>query len=292
LKFQLKDYCYKQNNYFNKHKAQLKAFWVENLKGFDRLIDINFFYKSLEIRNQEKSLTFDKPDFHTARELDEILDREETAVFSTVIVNLTFTEIKALAHSKYLSINAILYTSFYLLIHNYAKKTKILLAALIADRANLDNKDIIGCLLGGTYLPISIEEGYVINHLIEEVYSIISTGVQNVIFSHNSLELDMELRTSCDMYLNYISLDEPFPHDELEQLKNEHQPEQGIYYALNCVVNEFSNGISIKWKYNKTLFTSLLIEDMVDCHERILNYIILNTSSTVKDLGAFIKCNG
>ncbi|WP_367865327.1 condensation domain-containing protein [Pedobacter sp. WC2423] len=290
LKFQLKDYCNHQNLHLNENKMQLGNFWINRLKGFKNILKIEDLYKSYAIRHYDLLQAEAAGKFNTAEVLTEVLNKEESAMFFSKIVDHNFFGIKELAEQKHYSVSAILYTSFYLLIFIYARKKNILLAALIADRGKQENKYLIGCLLGGTYLPINIQEESIIDDLIEKVFSILLEGVQNVVYSHDFLGInEAELRVNCDMYVNYISSDEPLNIDESQLNSKEHKPDEGIHYAMNCLLNEYSDGVTIRWRYNKSLFAKELIEDMVECHEGIIDCLLKNDNCTLRDIASILK---
>lgn len=288
LTFQLKDYCRNLNKQLMDNKFNSMDFWSKKLNGIQGALNMGKAYDTYLLKG---NTTIDEKiivRFDSQQSLIEILDQHSAAMYSSVILNDKLSMIKSMAKRLYCSVSSILYSSFYLFIYIYMGKNKILLAALIADRGDLDKGGLIGCLLGGIYLPNTITKEKVIKNLINETFSGLLEGIQNIIFNHYLLELDGEkLRANCDIYLNYISKDTDIVQANPEFLKI-HKQDDGIYYALNCMVFEYNNGISVSWRYNKALFTEDMIKDMVECQEQILSYMIENEASTAEDLTDFI----
>jgi|GEM_PF-2392370 len=290
LKFQLKDYCIEQNITLNERRNNLGVFWTNKLHGFKKKLDLKNFYRTYAIRHYNLVQEEEVCKYNTIELLTEVLNKDDSAFFLSNIIDSDFIRIDKLAQQKNCSISIILYTSLYILVYIYGRKKEVLLAALIADRGSQENKNLIGCLLGGTYLPIKLREECLIDELIEEVFLLLSEAVQNVIFSHDFIGLEgMELRTSCDIYVNYISDDISLNSDEVQPSKQGHKQDEGIYYAMNCLVNEYKDGMIIKWRYNKSLFAEELIEDIINCHKSIIDFLTNNNQFTLKELASILN---
>ncbi|AOM80176.1 hypothetical protein BFS30_25245 [Pedobacter steynii] len=288
LKLQLKDYCFRQNAYLHQHKDQLSEFWANKLKGFNQTLRIEDFYRSYSKRNQ-KALQPEKK-IETEQELTAVLNQEKTMVFSSTFVQQNYLKIKTLAQRKHCTVSAIVYASFYALIFLYSKKSRVLLAALVADRGKLENRQLIGCLLGGTYLPMNVTEEISLDELIDQAFPNLLEGIQQVIYCHSFLGITGSvLRTSSDMYTNYIPVDGPLNPQESQKFSKEHRVDEGIYYAINCMVYEYSNGLAVNWRYNTGVFAKELMEDLVKCHETIMDSIIKNDKLTLKEIRAHLQ---
>jgi cellulose synthase/poly-beta-1,6-N-acetylglucosamine synthase-like glycosyltransferase len=274
LPLQLKDYCERQNVYFADNKERIRSFWKNKLRGFDELFEVKSYYRSYGDRYNDPQYIEKAVKIDTPKVLLEILDRTDGAALSIRIGNARLSQIRKLAQRNGCSVSAVLYASFYLFIFRYTGKKKILLASLVADRKMPESRGLIGSLLGGCYLPRKLSESFSVDTLLRETFHDLMESVQNIIYSHKLLGIDeQELRMRCELYINYT-----FSIGQLrsgEQSWKEHEDSFDVYYPIYAIVREYSNDLSICWRYNTVLYTKELIEDMAACHEEIIDNLTI-----------------
>jgi hypothetical protein len=289
LPMQLRDYCKKQNAHFFVNLVTLSMYWKQKLFGFDAMFDISAFYGGFCDRNS-RNLTAPMEEFPGGREqLREVLNTPEGLVFETQIGNDRLKRIRKIAQQSGCSVSSVIFTLFHLLIFVYTGKNRVLVASLAADRNADEYRNLIGCLLGGIYLPRQMDKEESVAALMRKNFQDILNAVNCVIYNHDLLGIDgLALRVNTDIYLNYIYS----PVDSRRRKTVYGQPHQwatGVYYAIYCHVTENNDDLSIDWRYNKFLFDGQLIEDLSKCYEEILDCLIANGSVRVGEVAELIK---
>jgi hypothetical protein len=286
LLFQLRHYCREKNAHIIGNKEQVGFFWKKKLDGFDEMFDVKPFYTGYGIRHGIPSYIEKAAGYSTRKELTKILNRQDGSMFFTGTGNKKLSDLKKLARLNSCSVSAILYASFYILLYTYTRKKNILIAMLVADRLKPEYRNVAGCLLGGAYLPRRMSDTLKVGEMMGEILGELEEAIKNAIYNHELIGLDgHHVRTNCDLYINYIYTGEGA--EGIGTTYNEgHRPFPDTYYPIYCRLDEYLDDLSVQWRYNKTLFTPELIEDLVDCHDKILEYLIDNESCIVKDVVA------
>jgi hypothetical protein len=275
LQEQLRHYCEQQNKWLAENKDNLSAYWNNRLQEYFTLFDPALYYRAYLAR-KNSVLPSDMRKVFTRQELTKLLNYQDAVSYTTVVTGECFERIREISQANGYSIAAVIYASFYIFLYAYTGKQKILLASLLADRLTHNKQQLVGCLLGGIYLPV--------NDLIEEVYRDLLISSANIIFDHDYLDIDGKgLRVACDIYVNYIGqrntlISPAFVPDKI------HVEDSDVYYAVNCQVAEYDNGFSFRWRYNPHLFNKEVIEDAAECYEEVLNYLGKNNMLAIKDI--------
>jgi hypothetical protein len=287
LTFQLKDYCREQNRRLLDNREYLSTYWKSKAGPFDWILDIESYYRAYARRNNDPAYRQKELKFSSREEFGITLNRKDASTYSVTIGKERMIRVRELAQRNCCSVSTVIYTSFFLLIYAYTGKNKPLLASLMANRTTPQHRGLIGCLLGSIYLTHTMADDLQVDELLKTTFNDIVEGSRNMIFSHELLEMEgEEMRTNCDMYLNYIFMKEPL--DSINNLRV-HILEKEICYAIDCMMYEYTNDLSIRWGYNTQLFTPELMEDLVKCHEDILDCITERQNATVKDVLDFVN---
>lgn len=289
LKAQLRDYAEQRKTWISEKGEELKRYWKAKTSGYDYIFNISDFYDGYFLRNKQRLLaekTIEKVE--TQKELFAIYDHPQALLYTTQISGQHFNAITAFAKNNNCTISAIIYASLSILLHSYTGKRKILIAAIIADRFVSENQLIIGNLLGEAYFTGDFSDRLVINDVIDQTFYDILTNCQNLIINYDYLDLDRaELRASCDMVVNYIKYYENLP--DITAIQERHIDTDINHYPLKNTACEYDNGFILYWKYNKLLFDKELIEDIVECHQNILDFMIKNDDRTIGELKNYLK---
>lgn len=288
LKEHLGDYCEQQNKWLIKKKEELSDFWKTKLAGYYNLFNVNDFYYGYALKNRHAipenrkvKKTIDQ------NELFSIYDSPLALLYTINISGQSFCLLKELAKTNSCMISSIIYASLYISLYCYTGKSKILLAAFIADRFTSAHRLIIGFLIGAVYLPREITDDLVINTLINDTFHDTLTSCQNIIFHDAYLGLDSpKIRASCDILVNYSRHPSKMPG--LSDMLEQHIDTPGIYYPLEFSVYEYEDGLTFYWKYNKILFKKELISDFAQFHKATIDFIITNSDKTISELNQIL----
>jgi non-ribosomal peptide synthetase component F len=216
-------------------------------------------------------------------ELSALLQQQGSAMYTSLIDTTQFIRLKELARASYCSVSAIAYASFYIFFYLYPRKARLLFAILMADRDTREKQSIIGSLLGAIYLPATVSGEKTITALVKETFLQLLEASQHTIYDHETIQLDgRALWLNCDLYLNYMTVNKEMLATGF--YRKDHTEDENIFYALNCMLIEYSDGLCINWRYNTGLFTKELIEDMAHCHESIVQYITSHPNCTVNEI--------
>jgi hypothetical protein len=289
LRAQLRDYCQKQNQWLRGNRDELERFWKNRVSGFDRLFDINNFYEGYLLRGNKRLLQTEvNGEAMSVNDLLRIYRHPEALACNSIISDERFINIKKLAGANNCTISSIVYASLYIFLFCYTGKKKILLAALIADRFTEEDQLLIGCLLGGVYFPREIAAHDTISDFISQTFRDVFANCRNILPSHEYLNLDaVKLHVSSDIYINYQQ-----EKDRLAPTTQEggaYLEIPGIFYPLDFMITEYIDGLFFKWKYNKLLFSKELIDDMIKCHEDVLDFMAFNGDKTIGEACEYIK---
>lgn len=289
LEAQLRDYAEQRKAWINEKGEELSSFWKAKTSGYDYLFNIGDFYDGYSLRNDQRLLaerTVGKAE--TRQELFAIYDCPRALLYTTKISGQQFNSITALAKNNNCTISSIIYASLSILLYCYTNKRKTLIAAIIADRFSSENQLIIGNLLGEAYFTGELSDRLVVGDVIDQTFYDILNNCQNMIINYDYLHLDRaQLRASCDMVVNYIKYYENLP--DITHIHEKHIDTDINHYPFKNTACEYDNGFILYWKYNKLLFDKELIEDMVECHQHILDFIIKNDDRTIGDLKNYLK---
>jgi hypothetical protein len=284
LKVHLGNYCEQQNKWLTEKREELSNFWKTKLSGYYNLFDADNFYYGYALKNKNgvsENRTAKK--ITDQKELFAIYDCPLAFLYTVTISGQSFSLLKKMAQINKCTISSIIYASLYISFYCYTGKSKILLAAFVADRFTSANRLIIGFLIGAVYLPREVTSNSVIGTFINETFHDILTSCQNLIISDIYLGLDSsKLRESCDILVNYSRHPDKIPL--LTEMFEQHIDTPGTYYPLEFTVYEYEDGLTFYWKYNKLLFNKELIEDFVRFHRDVLDFIATNGNKTIGEL--------
>ena len=285
MPMQLRDYCREKNDYITSNLGMLSGFWKSRLRDYDEMVEVARFYRTYSIRHNDPSFAQKAPVFTDRSAFLQALNRQRMAASFVVYAGPgIFTGIKQLARRSGCSISTVLYASLYIFIFLYTGKRRVLLASLVADRFKSEYCSLVGCLLGGIYLPMEIGEHTLIGGLLERTFTNFEENAGCIINNHTILGIDgHEARMNCDIYLNYIFVGHRLDRNSVVA-KPGHKVIDDAYYAVNCKIDEYSDDLSLDWEYNSGLFTGPLIEDMSRYHLAILGYLAGHGTGSVRDV--------
>lgn len=289
LQVQLRDYAEQRKTWIGEKGEELKNYWKAKTSGYDYIFNIKDFHDGYFSKNNQRLFsekTIEKAE--NQQELFAIYDCPRALFYTTDISGQDFNAITAFAKNNNYTVSSIIYASLSILLYCYTGKRKTLIAAIIADRFVSENQLIVGNLLGEAYFTGELSDRLVINEIIDQTFYDILTNCQNMIINYEYLDLDRaELRASCDMVVNYLKNNENSP--DITAIREKHIDTDINHYPLKNTACEYEDGFIFYWKYNKLLFDKELIEDIVECHQNILDFMIKNNDGTIGDLKDYLK---
>jgi hypothetical protein len=281
LTVQLRDYCTRLNAQVQENANSTGAYWQNKLTGYTGLLQLEAFH--IKYQQRHGSPAGGMLPYSNRDELSALLQQQRSAMYTSLIDTAHFIKIKDLARSSHCGISAIVYASFYIFFYLYPGKARLLFAILMADRDTREKQSIIGSLLGAIYMPATVSGEQRVMALVKETFLQVLEAGQHVIYDHETIKLNgRELWLNCDLYLNYMTVNKEMLATGF--YRKDHTEDENIFYALNCMLIEYSDGLCINWRYNTALFTRELIEDMARCHEVIVNYITKHPACTVNEI--------
>lgn len=284
LKAQLRHYCSRQNSWLWENREELKRSWKDKLAGYDTVFNTSLFNEKYFLRHNKRSLLAMSTEGITIEDLRAIYNDPTAILYAFTIPKARFQKVRKLAERRQCSVAAIVYASLYILLYYYTGKRKLLFAALVADRFVPEHHFLIGCLLGATYFPREISDDLIVRELIHEILLDIAGNCDNIIPSHDYLELDsIKYQLSCDLYINYIRRNGETPPSMFSDRKHTEIPGT-ISYPFNFAIYEYNDGLGFDCKYNKQLFTGKLMEDLLRCYEIILDCLTTNDDRSIGEL--------
>lgn len=284
LKVHLGNYCEQQNKWLTEKREELSAFWKTKLSGYYNPFNIDNFYYGYALRNNNKvSKSRTAKKIMDQKELFAIYDCPLALLYTVTVSGQGFAKLKKMAETNKCTISSIVYASLYISLYCYTGKSRILLAAFVADRFTAANRLIIGFLIGAVYLPKKVTDNLVISNFVNETFHDMLTSCQNIIFDDNCLGLDpLKLRESCDILINYSRHSDKIP--QLTDVFEQHIDTPGTYYPLEFSIYEYEDGLTFYWKYNKLLFEKELITNFVKFHKATIDFIATNSNKTIGEL--------
>lgn len=285
MKAQLKDYCEKQNAWLRKNQQEISFFWKRKLSGFDKYFDIAVYRKMYNRRRNVLFPGFMRSHSFKTSELGAILDRPEASSYTSVMQRQVWGEDTISSGNR---IDASVYASLLLFLYAYTGKKSLLVPGLVADRFDPSCQQIVGCLLGSIYLAVNIREDMTVGAFEQLVESELSDACRHIIFSHSFLDLDGDrIRNCCDMYVNYLRKPGNMPahirsHEHVEE-------DYAINYPVYCLIMAYDDALVFVWKYNRFLFDSHMIEDMVKYYGAMVQHISHNKMQTINDLKKLVS---
>lgn len=284
LEVQLRHYCSRQNSWLRDNREELMRSWKHKLADYATVFNTSLFNEKYFSRHNKRSLLAMSTESITIEELRAIYNDPTAMLYAFTIQRARFEKIRKLADTNQCSVTAVVYASLYILLYYYTGKRKLLFAALVADRFAPEHYPLIGCLLGATYFPREISDDLVIRDLIREVLYDIAGNCENIIPSHDYLELDsIKYQLSCDMYINYIKRNGETPSSMFSDRKHTEIPGT-ISYPFNFAIYEYNDGLGFDCRYNKQLLHHELMEDLLTCYEDILGLMTTNDDKTIGDV--------
>ncbi|WP_212004694.1 condensation domain-containing protein [Chitinophaga sp. HK235] len=280
VQVQLKNYCEKQNTWLRDNQQEISFFWKRKLSGFDKFFDIAVYRKMYNRRRNVLFPVFTRRHSYKTSELGAILDRPEASSYTSVIWHPAFSE-TATGSGK--SVDSSVYASLLLFLYAYTGKKKLLVPSLVTDRLEPSYQQLVGCLLGSIYLAVDIQEDMTVRAFEQLVKNELAAACRHIIFSHNFLDLDGDLiRNCCDMYVNYLRK----PGNMPAQVRSHKHVEEdyAINYPVYCLITVYDDALVFVWKYNRFLFDSNMIEDMVRYYEMLVQYIAHNEELPISEL--------
>jgi len=280
LGLQLADYCTRQNVWLHSKREMLGAFWKEKLENIC-LFDINGFRRGYA-RRRGVPFVEAAPDLSGALALGAILDRPDAMAYTCVLEGTRFQQLRRRAVAEKRTLSALVYAAFFVLLYTYTGKKRPLIPVLVADRFSPGYEQIVGCLLGSVYLSMEIKADLPVKKLIGNIHRDILLTMEQLIFSHEYLDLDgVWIRNCCDMYINYSRKKAALPAGDYAIGK--HIDVNAIHYPIYNMIVEYNDALVFIWKYNKYLFTDEMIADIAACYETILAGI---AAGTCREVGA------
>lgn len=279
LSFQLRHYTSKQNAFYHKNKGIFFDYWRKKLGELPNSIDLRRYTHPLNKKNINKSY------FKSIGTFVRKLHNNKGGAFVLNIENEEFNSIKNLVKITRSSIGPIIYYSLFLLLHYITAKEKILLILPIADRFTSETKSVIGCLLGEIYLYKKVDENDSFKNGIIDLYFDMIKSCRHIVFDPDYCGLDEEaLRSNCDLYINFQK-----NHINIDKIYNVgHQSENGSYYPLACTINEYADGLSLRWQYDLDLFNPTFIEYISQTHKKILSCICEKPDRNFSHLSQYV----
>jgi hypothetical protein len=261
LKMQLKDYAVWQKQWRQENKAMATTYWRNKLAG----VALTAIGRSGE--NKEAFIY--------------ALNNTPPCTFTYHISHSRYarlTEFSSLYRSGILSVMIV---SLQLLFIRLKGKEKILISMPVASRFFPGMESIIGYLMGGIHLFQVIRPDMTINDMVQESYLEFLEATRYVIFDHDELDLDKDLRLYCDVFVNFLSR-EMLGNKKLPAVEGrEHQQFGGYaYYALSFHLAEHEDGLVCSWMYNTAIYSDVAINHLMRLHEQVLDDMYKSPQST------------
>gem|GEM_PF-2011802 len=265
LKMQLKDYSEWQRQWRTDNKAAAAAYWVNKLSGC-----------GLEGNGSGEA--------DHAR-LSHALDTIRPAYISYHIDGEAYAGLERLASRYRSGMLAVVLVSLRLLFLQLKGKDKILISMPVASRFLPGMESIIGFLMGGIHMFQAVRPASTIHEMVRDCYTEFLESCRYVIFDHDELGLDKDLRLYCDVSVNFLSRAMTGGKMQGDGAPGGHQPlAGGCYYPLSYHLAEYEHGLYCSWLYNPGVYPASCIDNIMQVHKRLLAGMCKASQSTVGEL--------
>lgn len=285
LQYQLIDYCRKQNSWINSNLPALQSFWKNRLGHLEPRFDPSIFYRGYLLRKTwDHDASFQKKSSFDA--FIKANSENRVSNYTTRMDHRSFVMLNEISRRNSNMLSIVMYASFAILLHIYLRDPQVLIASPVADRDLPYKRDLIGNLMGGAYLSLDMHEDMTCGEVIALVSESLISAVENIIFDHRVLDIDeSKVRPRCDFYVNFLRVNGNLKKDVSTYEKKHTKGDYiGLYYILNCVVEEYSDAVLMHWKYGDFMFSSKLIEDLSSCHAEIIDGMWRDNNMKVESL--------
>lgn len=290
MRMQLKDYAKWQSNWLNENSDAARNYWSQKLSSFAEIDrdQLNRHYRPIfEYDNSQK---FNKKDL-TKPKIEAILDTAKAAMSTSSIHGEEYVLINKFVRNEKFSVGAVLNASFKLLFHIIIGRNEVLLAMPVVNRFIQGTETIIGGLGGGIYLRQVISPDMTIRKFIREGYIEYLKAAGTLIFDHLEMKLDGDvLRLFTDLYVNFMNRNITSGGKLLIPSSDNHVILNDLeYYSISCIIIEYNDGLLFQWKYNTSIYSTLIVNELKKTHLLLLQLMVRNPEVAIRDLTSLFK---
>jgi len=203
----------------------------------------------------------------------------------------TFTqELKQFSQQAGVTLFMSLFASFAALLYRYTGSEDILVGTPVANRNHDQIEELIGFFVNTIVLRVHFQESLSFEDLLEQVKNTALEAYQHqeIPFEQvvEELQIVRDLSYTPIFQVMFILLNTPFEEIELNDLTINLMPTENInaVYELIMVMEESSNGIEGKVRYNTDIFETATIKRLIGHFMTLLKGIITNAKQTVLEL--------
>jgi len=267
LKLQYKDYVIWQERQKNMDlmKKQEK-YWLDRFEGELPILNMPTDFERSSIRSFEgDSIKFR-------------LDRE------------IYEKLQALAKNYDATLYMVLLAAYNLLLHKYTGQEDIIVGTPIAGRNHLDLHNIVGMFVNTLAMRNKPKDTKTFEEFLIEVKENALKAYENQDYQFDELvnKLDFNRDTSRNPLVEtmFILQNMDMVNVEIEGLKLTSYSHQNSTskFDISLIATELENGISFKMEYSTKLFKKDTIERLGKHYLKILEEILVNTHSTIKEI--------
>ncbi len=210
--------------------------------------------------------------------------------FRFVIKSQTAQKLKNIATENQMSINMLMLSSFYILLHNYSHDEDIVVGSPIANRTPGLNDELQGVFINNLVLRQNIKPEFLLSELFQNTKNMLLEAVQNqdapfeLVLDRLKLKRNLSISPLFQVMFNYLNA-----HTEALRLNNCNityidTPRNVSKYDLSMILSERNLDIHAIIEFNTDLFKETRIQRMATHYQRILELLIENQNVSVGEI--------
>lgn len=269
LEIQYADYSlWQKTNEVNspQNYVQLKNYWIEQLSGELPILEL-----PTEVSRNKNEQTYDG---------EKITNRINTN---------TVRKIKEFSRNKNITEFMMYFAVFSVLLSRLSKQNDIIIGAPIAGRNHYETEPLIGCFINTLALRINVSEDYSFDSFLKQVRKICLDAYahQEMPFEKivEIIQPDRNINRNpiFDVMINLVNTpNSDFQWDNLH-LSPMDIKEQESKFGLTLYIHEMNNEIDFEFVYQKSLYTSKMIEELSNQYTTLLEQILKDSSLSISE---------
>jgi amino acid adenylation domain-containing protein len=186
----------------------------------------------------------------------------------------------------------VMYAAFSLLIYKYSSTEDIVIGTPTANRSSEDLNQLIGFFVNNLALRVKLNKESTFSELVSECKSIIFSALKNqqVPFDYLVEKLKPERSLSYSPLFQIMFVYQNNEKNILDFGDIKFEIFDQVYpvskYDLTLEINEFENGLGMRWEYATDLFDRRTIENFLESYTHILKEVIEKHSNKLCNIDA------
>lgn len=260
---QQKDIVITQRESVEANNAELKEYWNSIFQGEIPVIDLPFDNPIYDMKN----------------------NKAERYVFS--VDNGIAIKLKEIARLQKVSTFSLLLASFYILLNKVTGQKDIVIAVPIAGRKRYMPRDIVGMFVNTVPFRINFDDNGNLEDLIQTISADFKKTMEYQDYDIENLVEDLKQKKEVnrnflfDVMFSYYSLTFGSDREYVEKYNYKNNDAQ-FFITMN--VEDRRKDLSVEIEYYKDLFNLETIERLAETYLKLLDSIICNFNSKIKDL--------